>query len=195
LHRFASAELDWLVQVDDDSSVCVPNLLATLSGYNPKHSLHLGDFVKAWHNSTHWMRPYSCGGAGTVFSRGAVLTTSFAACTHIFESTCLQSDWMIGRCASLHGVLPVIKAGCGCSAMGHDDRSVEESLRESNATGTVSGYHKCAFMHVDKKERKARFWRHQNLQVWGSYVHQHNAILHATPPTTRWSSFHHAVEH
>jgi hypothetical protein len=79
LHRFASAELDsWLVQVDDDSSVCVPNLLSILSGYNPKQSLQLDEFVHGWHNSTHWMRPYSCGGAGTVFSRGAVLTTSFA---------------------------------------------------------------------------------------------------------------------
>jgi hypothetical protein len=65
----------------------------------------------------------------------------------------------------------------------------ELDLRESNVT--VGGSHKCAFMHVDQKEGKSSFWRHKNVEGWGNYVHQHNAILHATPPTSRWSSFHH----
>ena len=93
-------------------------LLALLSEYNHLHAMQLGDFVPAPRlNATHWKRPFACGGAGTVLSRAAVLRTNWAACVYAFSGTCLQSDWMIGRCLEASRVTAVIGSGCGTCAM------------------------------------------------------------------------------
>ena len=99
------------------AQVNVGGLLALLSEYNHLHAMQLGDFVPAPRlNATHWKRPFACGGAGTVLSRAAVLRTNWAACVYAFSGTCLQSDWMIGRCLEASRVTAVIGSGCGTCA-------------------------------------------------------------------------------
>lgn len=100
--------------VEDDSFVSPPRLAKELGRFDERMPLQLGefygseafDFPKASargifvSNESHWRRPFACGGAGTVFSRAAVLATDFGSCAEQFNWTCLQSDWMIGRCAA-----------------------------------------------------------------------------------------------
>ena len=76
--------------------------------------VQLGDFVPALQNATHWVRPFACGGAGTVLSRAAVVQTDFASCARRFDRSCLQSDWMISYCLG-PSVLPLTRFGCSAA--------------------------------------------------------------------------------
>jgi hypothetical protein len=113
MQRLQSGELKWFVQLDDDSVVNVPRLLSLLSGHDPTSRLQLGDFVHSFQNSTHWTRPFACGGAGTIFSSAAMIATDFGSCATRYSTSCLQSDWMIGMCAGLHSVVPITEYSCG----------------------------------------------------------------------------------
>lgn len=182
---FESQQLSWLLQVDDDSIIAVPRLLSLLSSLESSDSIVLGDFKSTWRNATHWIPPYACGGAGHIFSRGAVLVADFGACAKRFQPTCLQSDWMIAKCAASYGVVPVEALGCECRAMGEDDDSVVQF-----AKNMTNNRDECSFMHISMRPRKQQFMNHLNIGEWGRFVRMRNAILHATPHQTRWVRLH-----
>ena len=58
----------------------------------------LGDFLVDDASSgaaqDQWLRPFACGGAGTVLSAGAARATDFAGCAMRYQHACLQSDWV-----------------------------------------------------------------------------------------------------
>ena len=112
------ADSRWLVLVDDDSWVAVPRLLRILGDHNHDRAVQLGDFIQPKQiNDTHWHRPFACGGAGTVLSRTALQRIDWLACMRTFAGKCLQSDWMLGRCAYDHGVAAEQSMSCGvCGA-------------------------------------------------------------------------------
>ena len=93
--RWASGSLSFLVMVDDDAVVNIPLLLKVLGGLDPSVPTYLGDFgewthalaiSKLYRNASYtqaqlsWEPPYACGGAGTVFSNGAVRKLDFLRC-------------------------------------------------------------------------------------------------------------------
>ena len=73
----------------------------------------IGDAPDA--NATHHRRPFACGGAGTIVSAAGMLAAAptLGDCLRSFNDTCMQSDWMIGRCLERAGVMPVEEYGCG----------------------------------------------------------------------------------
>ena len=100
--------------VDDDSRDALPTLLRVLGEYDHELPLQLGDFVPSVAvNATHWKRPFACGGAGTVLSRTAVGRIEWGRCMRDFGGSCMQSDWMIGRCLEAANVTAVVGRGCG----------------------------------------------------------------------------------
>ena len=116
--RFQKGEASWLVLVDDDTWVTIPRLLDVLSKYRHGAKVQLGDFVFApIYNETHWKRPFACGGAGTILSAAAAVTVSWAKCMRLFHDSCMQSDWMIGRCLNEYPeIVPDMTMSCGVCA-------------------------------------------------------------------------------
>ena len=76
------------------------------------------------------MRPFACGGAGTVLSGAAVVATDFGACAARFSRTCLQSDWMIGYCLARANVTPVTQFGCNVCSRAYSS-AFEVALQEA----------------------------------------------------------------
>ena len=74
----------WVVLLDDDSIVGLHSLLAVLGKHNHLLRIQLGEFIYTVGNATHRIRPYACGGAGTVFSAAAFAATNFGACARAF---------------------------------------------------------------------------------------------------------------
>ena len=107
--------LKWLVLVDDDSSVLLPRLLSVLAPYDDQARIQLGDFLVDDASSgaaqDQWLRPFACGGAGTVLSAGAARATDFAGCAMRYQHACLQSDWVSqGHLARSMCSLPTTRA-------------------------------------------------------------------------------------
>ena len=112
-------ETRWLVAVRDDSWVGLPRLLHVLSEHNHKVPMQLGDFVPAvLLNGTHWRRPYACVGAGVVLSRAALERLRWTECMQSHAGSCMQADWMVGRCLEAVDVTAVAQRGCGTCAAG-----------------------------------------------------------------------------
>ena len=136
LAQLEAAARKWVVLVDDDSFVSLPRLLQLLGQVNHSQSVQLGDFVRTSRNETHWIRPFACGGGGTVLSRAAVLATDFHNCARRFAGTCMQSDWMIAFCLGKN-VLPVTRFGCracmreGPAQLAHVQQAYVHSLRHN----------------------------------------------------------------
>ena len=135
LGRIRSGALQWAVLVDDNSIVDAPRLLGRLDAVDSDEPLYLGDFGAYTHfsqdqmpidvargdlwNGSAWDRqpPFACGGSGSVFSRAALLQMDVGGCARRYSPLCMQSDWMIGRCARDHGVVAV-KDGHSCGMCG-----------------------------------------------------------------------------
>lgn len=119
---------DWVILADDDTRVNVETLLAILKLYNHHKPLYLGDFLFGDDESGP-EGTFACGGAGSVFSAAAMRMTNFSQCHEHFRSSCLQSDWMLARCALDAGVRPVRSAGCHCCAPGDVMKSISAIRR------------------------------------------------------------------
>ena len=106
----------WLALMDDDSYVRPFLLRQALARYREDVPLQLGDFVPTPHSRGSavpmWLRPFGCGGSGSIFSRAATLRSNWSACAEHMANTCSQSDWMVSACAARHGVLAVEDASC-----------------------------------------------------------------------------------
>ncbi len=143
--RFKDGGASWLVVVDDGTWVTMPRLLDVLSRYKPGVNVQLGDFVIApTYNETHWKRPLACGGAGTILSAAAAVTVDWNKCMRLFHNSCMQSDWMIGRCLNEYPeILPDLSFSCG--ACSRD--TVYDSV-QTNRIEDLAMNRKCAFSHV-----------------------------------------------
>jgi len=139
----SSATMLWLVLVDDDSRVDAAWLLSllrspALAPHAQREGLYLGDFGPAtYRGSTTREVPgtaFACGGGGHVFDRAAVRKLDFVACARRYHGNCMQSDWMIGKCAQHGGVEPMGPNGslawtsCGLCAASCSRRSKERLL-------------------------------------------------------------------
>lgn len=122
--QWQSGALRWLVALDDDSVVRADRLEAILRRYKDSDPIYMGDFgpwtsafqrvQEARRSLYSWHAPYACGGSGSVLSRAAVLRTDFGECERNFHRGCYQSDFMIGRCVSAAGVIPMVNhMSCG----------------------------------------------------------------------------------
>lgn len=168
---FQSGMLKWLVMVDDDSVVNVQQLTSVLARCPSGKSLYLGDFGLFTYLSPRipdsfrgdlyaskrsgapaaqlgWDRspPFACGGSGTVFSRAALLRMDVAACVRRYHSRCLQSDWMLGRCAYDHGVAAEQSMSCGvCGAMSQCQPQMQRKIIDRAGQLERQSAHQCAF--------------------------------------------------
>lgn len=146
-----------------------------LSQHDPAERLQIGDFTETFVNETHWVRPYSCGGAGTTFSRAAVLAIDFDGCAASFARACLQSDWMISLCAAHHEVVPLRQYGCMCGQLSYTDLATTTRLSPI----LRSGGDECTFAHIQEFRGNRRTFRQRGW--WISALAQRLAIVHATP--------------
>jgi len=164
-----SGALDWLVLIDDDSIVNPPRLLETLLSVNTSQSWYLGDFGR-WsisyerlrritkdHDQLFWSPPYACGGAGTIFTRVALLQMDLDRCIKRMASVCFQSDWAIGMCAAESGVPPLLSLSCGTCGISCEPKldfgTHEQSLGYDNACQAHEkvNSHKCAFGQITEE--------------------------------------------
>ena len=122
------------------------------------------------------MRPHSCGGAGTTFSRAAVLATDFGGCAARFALACLQSDWMISLCAAHYEVAPLRQYGCMCGQLSDTDSRTNSRLSPVLRFG---GGDECTFTHMQEFRASKRTWRQRG--EWVVALSQRLAIVHATP--------------
>jgi hypothetical protein len=185
---FLLGKLKWLIQIDDDSSVNIPRLLLVLGRHDDTEPLHLGDFVETWENETHWVQPYACGGAGTIFSRGAMTRIGFDTCVNTFAGACLQSDWMIARCAATYGVVQLRKWGCQCRGMsGAKNDKMAKYLLASSAVQDGA----CTFMHVTTRNDTDTLstWN-ATVETWRARFARRNAIIHSSPANSLWLLLH-----
>ena len=175
-------EARWLVLVDDDSWVSVPRLLETLGGYDPRAKVQLGEFTPSLMvNTTHWKRPFACGGAGTVVSAMAVIQVDFEKCLRRFNDTCQQSDWMIGRCLESHDVLAVTQSSCGACARPLNKLRHVAPLAQALQSG------RCSFLQMTTHlPTTPRVGNGFSLPVtWAAYALSVPAIVHTLQPI--WS--------
>ena len=168
---FQSGILKWLVLVDDDSVVNIQQLTTVLARCPSAKSLYLGDFgmftylspripdtsrgdlyasrrgaVSATHSGWDRSPPFACGGSGTIFSRAALLSMDVAACVRRYHSRCLQSDWMLGRCAYDHGVSAEQSMSCGvCGVMTQCLPQMQRKITDRAAQLERQSAHLCAF--------------------------------------------------
>lgn len=110
LDHVRGGQVKWMVIVDDDSFVFVPNLLRLLGSFDPSVPYYFGDF--------HPGREVVCGGGGSVFSIAAVNTMDVGRCISAMHRTCMQSDWMLGECARRAKVQFVKHLSCWTCAAG-----------------------------------------------------------------------------
>ena len=166
----------WVALVDDDSWVSLPRLLQVLSAHNHRHPTQLGDFIKPNAvNDTHWRRPFACGGAGYVLSRGAMRTIDWRHCMRQFGGSCLQSDWMIGRCIEATRVTAITGLACGtCLAkLSFAVSSHSKKLRRRLLEG------QCAFAQLPMGEETMRLlFGPADQMTYGLYLLARPAISH-----------------
>ena len=101
----------WFIVVDDDS-VIKPSLFDTLLAIDHNQAVHIGDFLF----SDVDMYTFACGGGGNIFSAQAMRQMNLKGCRRRFRGSCLQSDWMISKCAQMGGVQQLRNYSCGCCA-------------------------------------------------------------------------------
>ena len=146
--RFARNELEhtmkhirWIALIDDDSFVFPRGLRRVLRQYDASLPFYLGDFWReplaggGGAESALGKPEYACGGGGSIFSRGALLSMDVAGCIEKLHATCSQSDWMIGQCARAAGLRFVPEHGCTCIKWhGGTERLVRNRLRSGSCS-------------------------------------------------------------
>ena len=108
---------DWVAIVDDDSFVFPRALQRLLQRYDSSRAYYFGDFLG------DDALTFACGGAGSLLSRGAMARMNLISCIRTMHPKCMQSDWMIGKCAARAQVEPVTEHGCTCTG---DGRGIRE---------------------------------------------------------------------
>ena len=113
--------VEWVALVDDDTYVLSANLQALLRSMNASSEIYTGQV-----SPDIWLPdsvdgsnlelpvattfPFVAGGAGSIFSRGALDRMSIRGCLERSlpggEWDQWQSDWMLSACARVNGVLP-----------------------------------------------------------------------------------------
>ena len=156
---FAAGRVRWVVLLDDDSFVFVAHLLGLLRQYNHTRPLLLGEFSPNLR--------YACGGGGAVLSRAALRRLDLGKCIASTRHRCMQSDWMLGECASRARLVRIIRHGCG-------------SCSTPNLTGTTL---------TSRLEEGCHF-----MQQAGGHIHllrsnrSSPSIVHGLAPTNRTRS-------
>ena len=126
---------DWVAIVDDDSFVFPRALQRLLQRYDSSRAYYFGDFLG------DDALTFACGGAGSLLSRGAMARMNLIACIRTMHPKCMQSDWMIGKCAARAQVEPVTEHGCTCTGDGR-------GIREWMLRGSTPPLHlKAGFIH------------------------------------------------
>ena len=166
---FQSGALQWAVLVDDNSIVDAPRLLGRLDSVDSAEPLYLGDFGAYTHfsqdqmptdvargdlwNGSAWDRqpPFACGGSGSVFSRAALLQMDLDGCARRYSPLCMQSDWMLGRCARDYGVVAVRdRHSCGmCGAMSLCPRRQQKAMITHMKQRALANS-TCSFAHATR---------------------------------------------
>ena len=136
----------WLLLIDDDSNVRHARLAEALASLDHTRPLYGGDMVVTA-RSDRVPRPFlesakafgvgaydgsfACGGAGSLFSRGALDRIDFGDCAVRMRraSRCMQSDWAIGRCATAARLTTLDNLSCGTCALG--ERCSADDVRVS----------------------------------------------------------------
>ena len=142
--------------------------------------------------------PFMSGGAGTVLSRGAVSLMPFDLCTEYFlqRKPCMQSDWMLGRCAHASGVfsLPLLQCGLG-SVTCHPDRTLDDAslVTEMERISSKLQQGGCAFV-----QQTHRNWvdgqGHGCIRGDNLSTALHNASLQLCDAVSRHASISHGVQ-
>ena len=144
IRKFLSHQIDWMGLFDDDTQVDFEKLRYQLGRCGRGIPLYLGDtgwktygFEYPQTNSMGFLnfhesvrvklsrktRIFACGGSGSIFSRAAINRIDFLQCIKKYHSFCMQSDWMLGRCASKYDVIsdPSFSCGvCGIASKCHE---------------------------------------------------------------------------
>lgn len=162
--------------MDDDSWVSLPRLLQVLSAHNHRHPTQLGDFIKPnVVNETHWRRPFACGGAGYVLSRAAMRAVDWRHCMRQFGGSCLQSDWMIGRCIEATRVTAITGLACG-TCLAKPSFAVSKYSKELRRQ-LLDG--QCAFAQLPMADETLRLlFGAADQMTYGLYLLARPAISH-----------------